>query len=113
MSQASDDDDIDAWLAAELAPPARVADLAFVTATLRLVDGQAAFRATRRRLVADAAAQVAALAALVAGLIVLSRVPALAQFQHVSAGLLAPPLILVVLLWAFASGLFDPLREPG
>lgn len=105
------DADLDAWLAAELAPPVRQADQAFVTATLRLVDEHAAFVATRRRLVADAAAQVAAMAALVVGLIVLSRGPALAPFLHASAGLLAPPLILVLLLWAFASGLLDPLGE--
>ena len=113
--------DFDDWLAAELSPPTRAADEAFVSAMLARVDEmaaarrqlaaeRAAFRATRRRLIADALAQCVAMAALVVGLLVLSRLPELARYAPAS-GMLAPPLVLVLLLWAFASGLFDPLRE--
>lgn len=100
----SERDPSDGDLQALLAPESREADQAFVRQTMRLVAAEAAWRAARRQLLADWCWNMAAFAALVAGLALLSRLPILPGFAREGWFAIASPLVLVVVLWIFASG---------
>ncbi|MBL8648871.1 MAG: hypothetical protein JNL35_00510 [Sphingopyxis sp.] len=89
----------DAFLAAMLAPPARAGDRAFAVQVDRAIDAQAAYARARARFWASFAFEALAVAALLAGLWLLSGTPLLAPLAGPAEWGLAPPLLLVLLLW--------------
>lgn len=108
-----DPDPLDDALAGLLAPEAMPPGPEFVARIAQLVAAQAALKAQRRRMVRDWLWQMAALAALVAGLAVYSRLPGLEALPRTGLLTVASPLALVVALWLFASGAVDPARRRG
>lgn len=96
---APDDHDIDAMLAAMLAPPARPGDRGFVTGVERAIDTQAAYARARRRFWRSFAFEALAIGALLAALWLLSSAPLLAPLAGTTHWGLAPPLLLILLLW--------------
>ncbi|MBA3941219.1 MAG: hypothetical protein C0520_08430 [Sphingopyxis sp.] len=97
---APEDRDIDAMLAAMLAPPGRPGDRSFVAGVERAIDAKAAYARARARFWRSFAFEALAVGALLAALWLLSSAPLLApraaQSGHWG---LAPPLLLVLLLW--------------
>lgn len=96
---APEDRDIDAMLAAMLAPPERPGDRGFVTAVGRAIDARAAYARARRRFWRSFAFEALAVGALLAALWLLSSAPMLASLAGNSHWGLAPPLLLILLLW--------------
>lgn len=95
----ADRPDIDAALAALLAPPARAGDRAFLAAVERTIDAEAAYARARQRFWRSFAFEALAIAALLAALWLLSATPLLAPLAGPARWGLAPPLLLVLLLW--------------
>jgi len=95
----ADRPDIDDALAALLAPPARAGDRAFLAAVERTIDAEAAYARARRRFWRSFAFEALAIAALLTALWLLSATPLLAPLAGPTRWGLAPPLLLVLLLW--------------
>ena len=96
---APDDQDIDAMLAAMLAPPERPGDRSFAVGVERAIDTQAAYARARSRFWRSFAFEALAIGALLAALWLLSSAPLLAPLAGATHWGLAPPLLLVLLLW--------------
>ena len=96
---APDDHDIDAMLAAMLAPPERPGDRGFAAGVARAIDAKAAYARARRHFWRNFAFEALAVVALLAALWLLSSTPLLAPFAGTTHWGLAPPLLLVLLLW--------------
>lgn len=96
---APDDHHIDAMLAAMLSPPARPGDRGFALGVERAIDAQAAYARARRRFWRSFAFETLAVAALLAALWLLSTAPSLAPLAGSTHWGLAPPLLLILLLW--------------
>ena len=94
-----DESATDAMLAAMLAPPARAGDRAFAAQVDRAVDTRAAYARARSRFWTSFAFEALAVVALLAGLWLLSGTPLLAPLAGPAQWGLAPPLLLVLLLW--------------
>jgi len=92
-------DDMDAMLSAMLALPARAGDRSFAVQVDRAIDAQAAYARARARFWTSFAYEALAVAALLAGLWLLSGTPLLAPLAGPAQWGLAPPLLLVLLLW--------------
>ncbi|KTE32569.1 MULTISPECIES: hypothetical protein [unclassified Sphingopyxis] len=95
----SDDSAIDAMLGTMLAPPARAGDRAFAVQVDRAIDAQAAYARARSRFWTSFAFEALAVAALLAGLWLLSGTPLLAPLAGPGQWGVAPPLLLILLLW--------------
>lgn len=91
--------DVDAMLAAMLAPPEGPGDRGFAAAVSRAIDAQAAYARARRRFWRSFAFEALAVGALLAALWLLSSAPSLAPLAGTTHWGLAPPLLLVLLLW--------------
>jgi hypothetical protein len=89
----------DAFLAAMLAPPTRAGDRAFAVQVDRAIDAQAAYARARSRFWTSFLFEALAVAALLAGLWLLSGTPLLAPLAGPGQWGLAPPLLLILLLW--------------
>ncbi|WP_188235963.1 hypothetical protein [Sphingopyxis sp. LK2115] len=98
MTQPSEAD-ADTLLAAILAPPDRPGDRGFVQRIDRSIDAQAAYKRARGRFWRSFVFEVAAAGALLAALWLLSSAPLLAPLAGPGEWKLAPPLLLVLLLW--------------
>jgi len=96
---APDDHNIDAILASMLAPPARPGDRGFAAGVERAIDARAAYARARRRFWRSFAFEVLAIGALLAALWLLSSAPSLSPLAGATHWGLAPPLLLVLLLW--------------
>ena len=96
---APDDRTIDALLAGMLAPPERPGDRGFAIGVARAIDAQAAYARARRRFWRSFAFEALAVGALLAALWLLSSAPLLAPLAGAGHWGLAPPLLLVLLLW--------------
>ena len=96
---APDETDVDAMLAAMLAPPARPGDRAFTIQVERAIDAQAAYARARARFWRSFGFEALAVGALLAALWLLSSAPLLASFAGPGQWGLAPPLLLILLLW--------------
>lgn len=94
-----DDGEMDAVLAAMLAPPERPGDHGFAIEVERLIDAQAAYARARRRFWRSFAFEVLAVGALLAALWLLSSTSLLAPLAGPTHWGLAPPLLLILLLW--------------
>ena len=94
-----DDGEMDAVLAAMLAPPERPGDRGFAIEVERLIDAQAAYARARRRFWRSFAFEVLAVGALLAALWLLSSTSLLAPLAGPTHWGLAPPLLLILLLW--------------
>jgi fatty acid desaturase len=94
-----DDREMDAVLAAMLAPPERPGDRGFANEVERLIDAQAAYARARRRFWRSFAFEVLAVGALLAALWLLSSTSLLAPLAGPTHWGLAPPLLLILLLW--------------
>ena len=94
-----DDREMDAVLAAMLAPPERPGDRGFASEVERLIDAQAAYARARRRFWRSFAFEVLAVGALLAALWLLSSTSLLAPLAGPTHWGLAPPLLLILLLW--------------
>ena len=94
-----DDREMDAVLAAMLAPPERPGDRGFAIEVERLIDTQAAYARARRRFWRSFAFEVLAVGALLAALWLLSSTSLLAPLAGPTHWGLAPPLLLILLLW--------------
>lgn len=105
----SAEDPLDTLLAELLSPEGIEPDPHFASQTLQLIAAQAALKAQRSKLVRDWLWQMAALGALIAGLMLFSRLPALAALPRSGLLAVASPLTLVVALWLFASGELIPV----
>lgn len=92
--------DLDCLLADALAPPERPADRAFLSRVELAITEHARFSRQWRALLWRGAGEVAAVLALLAGLVLLSRTPVLAPFVGHDWLPVASPLLLVLLLWA-------------
>jgi hypothetical protein len=90
---------LDAILTSLLAPPVRSSDRGFAAAVERAIDAEAAFAQARRRFWRSFGFEAFAVAALLAALWLLSATPLLAPFAGPSQWGLAPPLLLILLLW--------------
>ena len=95
----SDDKRIDVMLGALLAPPARASDRGFALRVERAIDVEAAYARARGRFWVSFAYEAAAVAALFAALWLLSGTPLLAPLAVPAQWGLAPPLLLILLLW--------------
>lgn len=95
----SDDSAMDAMLSAMLAPPVRAGDRAFAVQVDRAIDAQAAYARARSRFWTSFAFEALAVAALLAGLWLLSGTPLLAPLAGPGQWGVAPPLLLILLLW--------------
>lgn len=104
----SSEDQLDALLADLLSPKGSEPDPRFVQQTLQLIAAQQALKAQRSRLLRDWLWQMAALAALLAGLVLFSRLPGLSALPRSGLLTVASPLALVVALWLFASETLKP-----
>lgn len=91
--------DIDALLAALLAPPARPGDRGFVVGVERAIDAQAAYAGARRRFWRSFAFEATAIGALLAAIWLMSSAPMLAPLASGTHWGFAPPLLLILLLW--------------
>ncbi|KQZ69435.1 hypothetical protein ASE06_01030 [Sphingopyxis sp. Root214] len=96
---APDDHDINAMLAAMLAPPERPGDRGFAVGVERAIDAQAAYASARSRFWRSFAFEASAIGALLAALWLLSSAPLLAPLAGAGHWGLAPPLLLILLLW--------------
>ena len=96
---ALDDRDMDAMLAALLAPPERPGDRDFAARVERAIDAQAAYARARGRFWRSFAFEALAVGALLAALWLLSTAPMLAPLAGSAHWGLAPPLLLILLLW--------------
>lgn len=96
---APNDAAMDAMLAAMLAPPRRAGDRDFTLQVERAIDAQAAYARARARFWRSFAFEVLAVAALLAALWLLSSAPLLAPLAGAGHWGLAPPLLLILLLW--------------
>lgn len=96
---APDDHDIDAMLAAMLAPLARPSDRGFAAGVERAIDAQGAYARARSRFWRSFAFEAFAIGALLAALWLLSSAPLLAPLAGATHWGLAPPLLLILLLW--------------
>ena len=94
-----DDKAMDAMLASLLAPPARSGDRSFVVSVDRAIDAQAAYARARSRFWTSFAFEALAVAALLAGLWLLSGTALFAPLAGPAHWGFAPPLLLVLLLW--------------
>jgi len=93
------DQNIDAMLATLLAPSARPGDRGFAIGVERAIDAQAAYARARRRFWRSFAFEALAIGALLAALWLLSSAPMLAPLVGSTQWGLAPPLLLILLLW--------------
>lgn len=92
--------DTDAILAALLAPPPpRAGDRSFAIKVDRAIDAQTAYARARSRFWGSFAFEALAVAALLAALWLLSSAPLPAPVAAPGDWKLAPPLLLVLLLW--------------
>ena len=96
---APSDRESDALLAAMLAPPTRPGDRSFAHGVERAIDAQAAYARARGRFWRSFAFEAAAVAALLAALWLLSSAPLLAPLGGAAHWGLAPPLLVILLLW--------------
>lgn len=96
---APDDRNMDAMLAALLAPPEGPGDRGFAAGVERAIAAQAAYARARRRFWRSFAFEALAVAALLAALWLLSSTPLLAPLAGTAHWGLAPPLLLILLLW--------------
>ena len=94
-----DDQNIDAMLAAMLAPPERPGDRGFAVGVARAIDARVAYARARRRFWRSFAFEVVAVGALLAALWLLSSASWLAPLAGPTHWGLAPPLLLILLLW--------------
>ena len=93
------DQAMDAALAALLAPPERPGDRGFAIGVERAINAQAAYARARRRFWRSFAFEALAVTALLAALWLLSSAPSLAPLAGSTHWGLAPPLLLILLLW--------------
>jgi len=96
---APNDHGMDAMLAALLAPPARPGDRGFAASVEHAIDAQAAYALARSRFLRSFAFEALAIGALLAALWLLSSAPLLAPLAGATHWGLAPPLLLILLLW--------------
>ena len=96
---ASSENDVDGMLAAMLAPPERSGDRGFVLQVGRAIDAQAAYARARQRFWRSFAFEALAVGALLAALWLMSSAPLLAPLAGAGHWGLAPPLLLILLLW--------------
>jgi len=96
---APEDQTIDAMLAAMLTPPARPGDRGFAAGVERAIDAQAAYSRARSRFWRSFAFEALAIGALLTALWLLSSAPSLAPLAGATHWGLAPPLLLILLLW--------------
>lgn len=96
---APSESETDAMLAAMLAPPVRAGDRGFAFQVERAIDAQAAYARARARFWRSFAFEALAVGALLAALWLLSSAPLLAPLAGPTHWGLAPPLLLVLLLW--------------
>lgn len=89
----------DTMLAAMLAPPDRPGDRGFVLQVTYAIEAQAAYARARQRFWRSFAFEALAVGALLAALWLLSSAPLLAPLAGAGHWGLAPPLLLVLLLW--------------
>lgn len=94
-----EDRNIDAVLAAILAPSRRSGDRGFAAGVERAIDAQAAYASARRRFWRSFAFETLAIGALLAALWILSSASWLAPLAGATRWGLAPPLLIVLLLW--------------
>lgn len=93
------DSETDAMLVAMLAPPDRPGDRGFARQVERRIDAQAAYAGARKRFWRSFAFEALAVGALLAALWLLSSAPLLAPLAGAGHWGLAPPLLLILLLW--------------
>ncbi len=93
------DQGMDAMLAALLAPPERPGDRGFAAGVERAIDARAAYARARSRFWRSFAFEALAIGALLAALWLLSSAPLLAPLAGATHWGLAPPLLLILLLW--------------
>ena len=91
--------EIDTMLAALLAPPPRPGDRGFAMRVDRAIDAHTAYARARARFWRSFAFEAAAVGALLAALWLLSSAPLLAPLAGAAHWGLAPPLLLILLLW--------------
>ena len=96
---APNDHGMDAMLAALLAPPAQPGDRGFAASVERAIDAQAAYARARSRFLRSFGFEALAIGALLAALWLLSSAPLLAPLAGATHWGLAPPLLLILLLW--------------
>ena len=96
---APNETDVDAVLTAMLAPPVRAGDRGFTGQVERAIDTQAAYARARARFWRSFAFEVLAVAALLAAFWLLSGTTLLAPLAGPAQWGLAPPLLLILLLW--------------
>ena len=96
---APDDRDIDAMLAVMLAPPGRPGDRGFAAGVTRAIDARATYARARSRFWRSFVFEALAIGALLAALWLLSSAPLLAPLAGAGHWGLAPPLLLILLLW--------------
>lgn len=91
--------DADALLSSLLAPPARASDRGFAVRVDAAIDARAAYARARARFWRSFAVEALAIAALLAALWLWSEMALLAPLAERGASGLAPPLLLIWLLW--------------
>ena len=96
---APNDAEMDAMLAAMLAPSARAGDRAFTLHVERAIDARAAYARARARFWRSFAFEALAVGALLAALWLLSSAPLFTPLAGSAHWGLAPPLLLILLLW--------------
>lgn len=94
-----DEQETDALLAALLAPPTRSGDRTFLGRVDRAIDAEAALARAERRFWRSFAFEATTVGALLAALWLLSSAPLLAPLAGTAHWGLAPPLLLILLLW--------------
>lgn len=94
-----DERETDALLAAMLAPAVRPGDRGFAGGVERAIDAQAAYARARGRFWRSFAFEALAVGALLVALWLLSSAPLLAPYAGSAHWGLAPPLLLILLLW--------------
>lgn len=99
MIDRSTDAQMDALLAGLLAPGERASDRSFALRVERAVDARVAYARARRRFWQSFAVEALTVAALLAALWILSATPLLAPMAGKAHWGLAPPLLLILLLW--------------
>lgn len=92
-------DDTDAMLAGLLAPPARGGDRSFALRVAGAIDARAAYARARTRFWRSFGVEALAIASLLAALWLLSGTTLIAPIAERGQWGLAPPLLLVWLLW--------------
>jgi hypothetical protein len=91
--------EIDAMLAELLAPPTRTGDRGFMLQVERAIDAQTVYARARARFWRSFGFEALAVGALLAALWLLSSSPLLAPLAGPGQWGLAPPLLLILLLW--------------